>query len=404
MNYEEFEKVKGKALSQLMKGESMFGKDGALAPLLRELIEASLDGEMSAHLDEGERLKKNKRNGYKKKTLKTSAGEVEISTPQDRHSTFEPELVKKRQTVLADSLESKIIGLYGLGMSYRDIMSHIEEMYDMKISSTVLKEVTDRVLPKVVAWRNRPLERVYPIVWLDAMVVKIREDHRVVKKALYNIMGINKDGRKEILGIHLSESEGANFWLQVLTDLQQRGVEDVLIMCTDNLKGFSEAIESIYPKTEVQKCLVHQVRNTLRYTASKDQKEMVQDMKRIYKADTKELGEVALCELTEKWSSKYPKVTESWNRNWDELSTFFKYSAPIRRLIYTTNPIEGYHRQIRKVIKTKGAFSSPNALYKLVYLATQRITKKWTHPVQHWAQTVQQLAIHFDGRLKLDLE
>lgn len=404
MKKEEFDSIKSKALEQLLQGKSLFGKEGALGPLLKEILDAAVDGEMSAHLDESERSKGNKRNGYKKKTLKTSQGEIELKTPQDRDSSFSPQLIKKRQTVLADSLEPKILGMYGLGMSYRDIAKHIEEMYDMNISLGVLQEITDRILPKVTEWRNRQLDKVYPIVWLDAMHYKLREDHRVVKKALYNIMGVNVSGHKEILGIYLSESEGANFWLQVLSDLQHRGVEDVLIVCTDNLKGFSQAIESIYPASEVQKCIVHQIRNTLRYTASKDQKEMVRDMKKVYKADTKELAELGLEELTKKWQDKYPKVTESWNRNWDELSCYFKYNAAIRRLIYTTNPIEGYHRQIRKVTKTKGAFTSEQALMKLIYLTTQRIMEKWTSPLQNWSVTIQQLAIHFEGRIDLEID
>lgn len=404
MKKEEFDSIKSKALEQLLQGKSLFGKEGALGPLLKEILDAAVDGEMSAHLDDRERSKGNKRNGYKQKTLKTSQGEIQLKTPQDRDSSFSPQIIKKRQTVLADSLEPKILGMYGLGMSYRDITKHIEEMYDMKISLSVLQEITDRILPKVTEWRNRPLDKVYPIVWLDAMHYKLREDHRVVKKAVYNIMGISVSGHKEILGIYLSESEGANFWLQVLSDLQHRGVEDILIVCTDNLKGFSEAIESVYPKAEVQKCMVHQIRNTLRYTASKDQKEMVRDMKKVYKADTKEMAQLGLEELTNKWQDKYPKVTESWNRNWDELSCYFKYTAPIRRLIYTTNPIEGYHRQIRKVTKTKGAFTSEQALMKLIYLTTQRIMEKWTSPLQNWSITIQQLAIHFEGRIDLEID
>jgi len=404
MKKEEFDSIKSKALEQLLQGKSLFGKEGALGPLLKEILDAAVDGEMSAHLDDSERSKGNKRNGYKQKTLKTSQGEIELKTPQDRNSSFSPQLIKKRQTVLADSLEPKILGMYGLGMSYRDITKHIEEMYDMKLSLSVLQEITDRIIPKVTEWRNRPLDKVYPIVWLDAMHYKLRQDHKVVKKALYNIMGISVSGHKEILGIYLSESEGANFWLQVLSDLQHRGLEDILIVCTDNLRGFSEAVESVYPQSEVQKCIVHQIRNTLRYTASKDQKEMVRDMKKVYKADTKAIAELGLEELTEKWEDKYPKVTESWNRNWDELSCYFKYNAAIRRLIYTTNPIEGYHRQIRKVTKTKGAFTSEQALMKLIYLTTQRIMEKWTSPLQNWSITIQQLAIHFEGRIDLEID
>ena len=403
MKKEEFEAAKAQALTQLLKGESLFGKGGALSPLLKEILDSALDAELEAHLDATQRSSGNKRNGYKRKVIKTSAGPIELKTPQDRQSKFEPQLIKKRQTILADSLESKILGLYGLGMSYRDISSHIEQMYDMEISIGVLQEITDRILPKVKAWRSRSLDKVYPIVWLDAMRYKVREDHRVVSKSLYNIMAINKEGGKEILGIYVSGNEGANFWLQVLTDLHERGVKDMLIVCTDNLNGFSEAIASIYPQAEIQKCLVHQVRSCLKYTASKDRKEMLADMQKVYKAETKELAELALDEMCKKWKHKYPKVIESWQRNWEELSTFFKYTAPIRRLIYTTNPIEGYHRQLRKVTKTKGAFTSENALLKLVYLATQRIQKKWKMPVRNWSVAVQQLAIHFEGRLQLDI-
>lgn len=404
MEKKEFDAVKAQALEQLLQGKSLFGEGGALAPLLKEVLDAALEAEMEAHLSESERDKGNKRNGYKKKTIKTSHGPIELKTPQDRQSNFEPHIVKKRQTILAESLEPRILGMYGLGMSYRDISKHVEDMYGMALSPSVLKDITDRILPKVTAWRNRPLDEVYPIVWLDAMHYKVQKDHRVVKRAVYNIMAITTTGHKEILGVYLSESEGANFWLQVLTDLYERGVKDMLIVCTDNLSGFSEAITSIYPEAEVQKCLVHQLRNTLRFTASKDQKEMVRDMKKIYKADTKEMAELALEDFCQKWQAKYPKVTESWQRNWGELSTFFKYTQPIRRLIYTTNPIEGYHRQIRKVTKTKGAFTSENALLKLIYLATQRIQEKWTNPVHNWSITIQQLAIHFEGRLKLEID
>jgi len=404
MENKDFEAVKTQALDQLLKGKSLFGEGGALAPLLKEVLDAALEAEMDQHLDEEQRIKGNKRNGYKSKTVKTSHGPIELKTPQDRSSKFKPEIIKKRQTILAESLEPRILGMYGLGMSYRDISKHVDEMYGMTLSPSVLTEITDRILPKVTEWRNRPLEEVYPIIWLDAMHYKVHEDHRVVKKAVYNIMAISKSGHKEILGVYLSESEGANFWLQVLTDLHERGLKDMLIVCTDNLSGFSKAIESIYPKAEVQKCLVHQIRNTLKYTASKDQKETVKDMKKIYKADTKELAQIALCEFCEKWQTKYPKVTESWTRNWDELSTFFKYTAPIRKMIYTTNPIEGYHRQIRKITKTKGAFTSENALLKLIYLATQRIQEKWTNPLHNWGITIQQLAIHFEGRLTLDID
>jgi transposase-like protein len=404
MDKENNEELQKKALEQLKSGKSLFGRDGAFAPLLKNFIEKALDAEMDGHLDDDQRQHGNKRNGRGKKTVKSSIGSFEIETPQDRQSSFEPELIRKRQTILAESLSGKIIGLYGLGMSYRDISKHIEEMYDMEISHTVLGQITDKIIPDIKAWQSRPLDPVYPIIWLDAMHFKVREDGKVVHKALYNILGINKEGRKEILGLYVSESEGANFWLQVLTDLNNRGVKDVLIASIDNLNGFSEAILSIYPQTEVQSCLVHQIRNSLKYVASKDQKEFMKDLKKVYRANSKDLAETELLNLEEKWNKKYPVVIESWQKNWDKLSTYFQYTEPIKRLIYTTNPIEGYHRQIRKVTKTKGAFTSEMALIKLVYLATQRIQQKWTSPIQNWGLTAQQLAIKFEGRLDLGLQ
>lgn len=403
MTQKELDNLQDKALSQLKSGESLFGKDGAFAPMLKGFIEAALQAEMDAHLNEEERTAGNKRNGKGTKTIKSSAGSFQIDTPQDRQSSFDPQLIKKRETVLADSLQDKIIGLYGLGMSLRDISAHIKEMYDTELSHTVLSQITDRIIPEVKAWQSRPLESVYCIVWLDAMHYKVRNEGRVEHKALYNILGINRHGYKQVLGTYVSESEGANFWLQVLTDMQNRGLEDILIACTDNLSGFSEAIQSIFPKADVQSCIVHQIRNSLKYVASKDQKEFMRDLKRVYRATTKDLAELALEELADKWESKYPIVIASWQNNWEKLTTYFQYTTPIRKLIYTTNAVEGYHRQIRKVTKTKGAFTSDMALLKLVYLATKNIEKKWTSPLQNWALTVQQLAIRFGDRLPLDL-
>ncbi len=398
----ELDGIEEKALEQLKSGKSLFGKDGAFAPLLKNFIEKALDSEMEAHLDEQQRSIGNKRNGKGKKTIKSSAGSFEIDTPQDRHSSFEPELIKKRQTILADSLEEKIIGLYGLGMSYRGISEHIKEMYDTDISHTVLTQITDKIIPDVKEWQSRPLEPVYTIVWLDAMHLKVKQDGKVTTKALYNILGVDTEGEKRILGVYFSESEGANFWLQVLTDLNNRGVEDILIACIDNLKGFAEAIQSVFPKAEVQSCIVHQIRNSLKYIASKEQREFLKELKFVYKADTKEIAETELEKLAEKWQSKYPVVIDSWRNNWEKLSTYFQYTTPIRKLIYTTNPIEAYHRQIRKVTKTKGAFPNEMAVLKLVYLATKKIEKKWSF-IQGWGLIIQQLAIRFEGRIKLRL-
>lgn len=403
MTKEEFEAMQTKALHQLKSGQSLTGKDGVFAPLLKQFLESALEAEMESHLDEEERGHHNKRNGRGKKTLKTNAGEVTIETPQDRHSTFEPQIVKKRETVLAESLTGKILTLYGMGMSLRDISKYIEEMYDTKISASTLSQITDKVIPEIKQWQSRPLDSVYPIVWLDAMHFKVRDEGKITSKAIYTVLAINTEGRKDLLGIYLSESEGANFWLSVLTDLNNRGVEDILIASIDNLKGFAEAIESIFPECEVQTCVIHQIRNSLRYIASRDQKEFMKDLKMVYKADTKDIAENELDTLEEKWGKKYPIVIKSWRNNWDNLSTYFSYTPLIRKLIYTTNTVEGYHRQVRKVTKTKGPFTSEMALIKLIYLATQQITHKWTQPVQNWALTVQQLMIRFGDRLTLEI-
>jgi len=400
---EDYEALRAKALDQFKKGEPLLGKNGAFAPLLKQFLESALEAEMDAHLDEDERKKGNRRNGSNKKLLKTSDGSFELETPRDRESSFNPEIVKKRETILADNLEKKIIGMYGLGMSLRDISEHIKEMYDTDISAATLSSITDRVIPMVKEWQSRPLDETYCIVWMDAMHYKVKDEGRVTNRAVYNILGINIEGKKELLGMYVSENEGANFWLSVLTDLQHRGVKDILISCIDNLKGFTEAINSIYPKTEVQTCVVHQIRNSLKYVASKNQKEFMADLKAVYRASSKEVAEEKLEELSAKWEKKYPAVITFWKNNWHKLSTYFKYSEDIRKLIYTTNTIEGFHRQVRKVTKNKGAFTSDMALLKLIYLAQRNISKKWTQPLHNWSLTVSQLSIIFGHRLKLDI-
>ena len=399
----DLEEIKKKALEQFRSGKSLYGKDGAFAPMLKSFLEAALEGELDSHLDVDERKEGNRKNGKASKTLQTSGGPLEIETGRDRNATFEPELVKKRETVLADTLESKIIGLYGLGMSFRDISSHLKEMYDADISHTTLSIITDRIIPVIKEWQARPLEDVYCIVWLDAMHYKVKDEGRIVSRAVYHILGINKEGRKDLLGMYVSESEGANFWLSVLSDLRNRGVADILIACIDNLNGFAEAIQSTFPKVEVQSCIVHQIRNSLKYVASKDQKPFLSDLKEVYRATTKELAEQQLDALDKTWGKKYPLVINSWRNNWPKLSTYFKYDPAIRRLIYTTNAIEGFHRQVRKVTKTKGAFPSDMALLKLIYLAYRNIRKKWTAPLQNWGMTVSQLSIWFEGRLNLGI-
>jgi putative transposase len=350
----DYEALKQKTLEQFRSGKSLFGKDGAFAPLLKDFLESALQAEMEAHLTQTGRDNGNRRNGLTQKVLKTKEGSFELTTPRDREGDFEPQIVRKRETILAESLEDKIIALYGLGMSLRDISAHIKDMYDTDISATTLSTIIDKIIPLVIEWQQRPLESTYCIVWLDAMYYKVKEDGKFLTRCVYNILGINGEGKKEVIGCYTSESEGANFWLTVLTTLEKRGIKDIFIACIDNLKGFAEAIVTVFPKTEVQSCIVHQIRNSLKYIASKDQKEFIQDLKPVYKAIDKISAELELEKLAEKWQKKYPIVIESWQRNWEKLSTYFKYPEAIKTLIYTTNTIEGYHRQIRKVTKSKG--------------------------------------------------
>lgn len=400
---EDYAAMRDKALEQLRNGESLTGKGGAFAPLLKEFLEAALESEMSTHLNDSERLQGNKRNGRGSKRVKTIDGEIDIDTPQDRLSSFSPEIIKKRETVLADNLAPKIIGLYGLGMSLRDISNHIEEMYDVEISHNTLSEIIERIVPKVKEWQSRPLEPMYTIVWLDAMHYKVKDGGKTSSRAVYNVLAINKDGRKDLIGMYVSESEGANFWLSVLTDLKSRGMKDILIACIDNLNGFAEAIKSTFPEVIIQNCVIHQIRNSMKYIASKDQKEFMSDLKPVYQAPNLSMAEMKFDDLKEKWGKKYPVVISSWERNWDNLTSYFAYDEHIRKLIYTTNAVEGFHRQVRKVTKTKGVFPNDMSLLKLIYLAVQHISKKWTQPLQNWALTAQQLKIKFGDRMPLDI-
>lgn len=397
-----FEEIKNKALEQLKSGKSLLGKDGAFAPLLESILNAALEGEMDAHLDETERDSGNRRNGKMHKQVQTPLGEVTVSTPRDRHSSFDPQFIKKRETILAENVSERIIGLYALGNSTRQISDWMEENLGNRVSAETISSITDRILPEIKAWRNRPLDKVYPIVWMDAIHYKVfDEGGRAVSRAIYNVIGIDRDGRKDVLGMYISKSEGANFWLSVLTDLQNRGIEDILIACIDNLSGFADAIESVFPETTVQLCVIHQIRNSCKYIGSKHQKEFLKDLKSVYKAVNKELAESALDDLELKWGEQYPIVIKSWRDNWERLSAYFAYTEPIRRIIYTTNTVEGYHRQLRKVTKNKGVFPNDTALEKLVYLAYRNIKKKWTMPISNWGTTAQQLAIKFGQRFKL---
>lgn len=389
------------ALEELQKGKALLGKEGILTPLIKQLTEAALEAELDSHL--AQKVTANRKNGKSTKTIKSLNGSFELNTPRDRDGSFSPQMVKKHQTAMSDELEQKILALYGLGMSYRDISSHIKEMYGIDVSTGTLSAVTDKIISTVKRWQGRPLESVYPIVWLDAIHYKIQENGKVAGKAVYTILGVNLEGKKDVLGLYISENEGANFWLQVLTDLSNRGVDDILIACIDGLKGFPEAIEAIFPDTEVQLCIVHQIRNSLKYVASKNQKEFMIDLKRVYQASTKDIAEVELDNLEEKWDKKYPIVIKSWRNNWERLSQYFKYPEEIRRIIYTTNTIEAVHRQFRKLTKTKGAFPNQDSLIKLLYLGIKNAQKKWTMPIRNWPLALSQLAIFFDGRLDKEL-
>lgn len=399
-NYEDFEK---QAIEELRAGRGALGKDGVLTPLLKRFLEKALQAELEVHLEE-EKGKANRRNGKGSKRVKSSVGSFDLETPRDRVGSFEPEIVKKREVFLGEDLEEKIIRLYARGMSYEDIRGHLQEVYGLEISTGKLSQITDKILPELESWRARPLESLYVIVYLDAIHFKVRENGQVQTKALYNAIGIKKDGHKELLGLYLSGSEGAKFWLGVLTDLQNRGVEDILIACIDNLSGFSEAITSLFPHTRVQSCLVHQVRNCLKYVTHEDSKPIVKDFQAIYQAPNLAAAEVELEKLTQRWKEKYPVVIRSWHNNWAKLSTCFDFPAAIRKAIYTNNPIEAYHRQIRKHTKNKGVFPSDTALLKLVYLLANNIAAKWTMPIAHWSLVIQQLAIIFEDRLTKQLE
>ena len=398
-----FNEIKKQAVEALKAGKSLVGAGGVLTPLIKQIIEASLEGELEAHLNESDDLENNRRNGKLKKTVKSDVGSFELETPRDRNGTFEPQLVKKRETILNAALDDKILALFCLGMSYEDIVKHLLDMYGVEISKATISSVTDKLIPIITEWRSRPLESIYPIIFLDAMFFKTREENKVIQKAIYMILGINQQGQKDILGFYSAESEGANFWLGVLNDLKNRGIEDIFIACVDGLIGFPEAIQSAFPKTEIQLCIVHQIRNSMRYVSSKDLKPFLKDLKTVYGADTKDLAEQNLLLLDEKWGQKYPIVLKSWQTKWDYLSAYFKYTKPVRRLIYTTNPIEGFHRQVRKYTKSKGAFTSENALFKLIYSAIMQIKKKWTMPIRDWAMTISQLDIYFEGRLNVGL-
>ncbi len=366
------------ALEALQSGQPITGKDGVLAPLIKQLTEAALEGELESHL--AQEVIANRKNGKSKKTIKTSEGPIDLEIPRDRASTFDPQFIRKHQTSVSDEIEAKILSMYGLGMSYQNIADHIEEIYGIRVSKATISTITDKVIAEVKAWQQRVLDSHYPFVWMDAIHYKVKSNHRYESKAVYTVLALNLEGKKEVLGLYLSETEGANFWLSVLTDLQNRGVEDILIASVDGLTGFPDAIQAIFPKTEVQLCIVHQIRNSIRYVASKDHKAFMVDLKRVYQARSKDAAETALDELERAWGERYPIVIKSWRTKWENLSIYFRYPEPIRKVIYTTNSIEAVHRQFRKLTKTKGGFPNDDSLLKLLYLGIVNASKKWTMP------------------------
>jgi transposase-like protein len=370
---------------------------------LQEIFEAEMDDHLGykKHSNEGDNSG-NSRNGYSKKTIKSRFGESEVMIPRDRNGEYEPKIVKKYETT-SNQLEDQIIAMYAKGMSTRDIEDHIRDIYGVEISPTTVSKVTDKILPLISEWQSRPLDRVYPIVYLDAIHYKVRQDNRIINKAAYSVLGVNMEGLKDVLGIWVGENESASFWLGVCNDLKNRGVEDILIACKDGLSGFSEAISSVFPQTEIQLCIIHQLRNSLKYVSYKEQRALMSDLKKVYQALTIEEAETAFAAFREKWGKKHPIIIRSWEKNWDELTTYFKYPYEIRRIIYTTNTIEGYHRQLRKVTKTKTAFPSDEALKKIIYLATVDVSRKWNMPLRDWKQCISQFGIYFSDRLKGEL-
>jgi putative transposase len=379
-----------------------------LTAKLKNLFSGALEKLLEAEMDEHLGYEKhsvlgnnsgNSRNGYSKKTIKSEWGESEISVPRDRNGTFEPKAIEKRQT-RTDDIEARIMAMYAKGMSTRDIEDHLRDIYGVEASASLISRITDKLMPAIAEWQSRPLDAIYPIVFLDGIVFKVRKDSRVVNKCLYSVLGINLEGRKEILGIWLSENESASFWVTVCNELKNRGVEDILIACRDNLNGFSGAIETVFPKTEQQLCVIHQIRNSTKYVSYKDIRPVMADLKKVYGAPTLDDAEYRLEEFREKWSGKYPQILKSWDANWTELSTYFKYPKEVRTLIYTTNAVEGFHRMLRKFTKTKTVYPTDDAVRKSVYMSIQEISKKWSMPIRDWGIIIGQLMIFFEDRLQ----
>jgi putative transposase len=387
----------------LRKGTELFGANGLVKQLTKRLVERALEAEMEDHLgypkgERGEEPKDNPRNGTTPKRVKTDDGELELRVPRDRNGTFTPQLVKKRQTRL-DGFDDKVLSLYARGMSTREIQGHLAELYGTEVSPDLISRVTDAVLEDVQEWRKRPLAPVWPIVYLDALVIRVRESGVVRRKSAYLAIGVGLEGRKEVLGIWLEETEGAKFWLKVITELKNRGIEDILIACVDGLKGFPQALESVFPNTTVQTCIVHMIRNSTHYVSWKDRKSVAIDLKPIYTAVDREAAESSLRDFDKKWGQKYPMVTQSWRSSWERVVPFLDFPPELRRILYTTNAIESFNARVRKLVNGKGHFPHDDAALKLIYLAVVAAEKRWTRPPKGWSQALNQFAIKFEGRL-----
>ena len=385
----------------LKDGEDL---NNIMKEFIAEIVNSSLEGELEEELgyekyDVQNKETDNSRNGYGHKTLQTSYGEVGVKIPRDRQGEFEPKLVGKHKKMLNEEIERKIISMYAKGMTTGDMEAHIQELYGIDISDSTISRITDKILPIAKQWQSRPLESIYAVIYMDAIQYHVRQEGRIVKKAVYIAIGINLDGKKDVLGLWIGETESSKYWLSVINEMKNRGVQDILIACVDGLSGFSEAISAVFPETEIQRCVIHQIRNSTRYVSHKDLKPLMADLKRVYTAPSEEVALSELEKFDGIWRNKYPKITLSWRKNWAELSTYFKYPDEVRKLIYTTNAIEGYNRQLRKVTKNKGVFPTDDSLFKMLYLATADITNKWTGRRKDWGQIYSQLSIYFEERI-----
>lgn len=373
--------------------------------MMSVLLEGALDEELNEELgyskyDYRNKETDNSRNGHSKKTMRTSYGDMDIAIPRDRKGEYEPQLIPKYQNTVTQDMEEKIISMYAKGMTTGDIEAHLKELYDLDISDSTISRITDKIMPLVKEWQERPLQEIYAVVYMDAIHYHVRSEGRIVKRAVYIALGIDMDGKKDVIGMYVGENEGAKFWLSIINGLKNRGVQDILIACVDGLNGFPQAIEAVYPKTEIQQCIIHQIRNTTNYVSYKDLKKLMADLKMVYAAPDEAAALEELESFGEKWNSKYPKIYKSWSEHWATLSTYFKYPNEVRKLIYTTNAIEGFNRQLRKVTKSRTVFPSDDSLLKMLYLATMDITKKWTGRRRDWSQIRAQLEIYFEERLE----